>query len=88
MGETTATVAETRANFSKIAATVNVTGRPVTVFKELEVLGARGSRGEGLQGPHPQHRLVQAGRREHGHGEPQDRAAGRVGRPSRRRALR
>ena len=57
MGETTATVAETRANFSKIAATVNVTGRPVTVFKELEALGARGSRGEGLQGPHPQHRL-------------------------------
>lgn len=38
MGETTATVAETRANFSKIAATVNVTGRPVTVFKELEAL--------------------------------------------------
>ena len=33
MGETTATVAETRANFSKISATVNVTGRPVTVKK-------------------------------------------------------
>lgn len=33
MTELTATVAETRANFSKIAATVNATGRPVTVFK-------------------------------------------------------
>jgi len=33
MREMTATVAETRANFSKIAATVNATGRPVTVFK-------------------------------------------------------
>ena len=33
MIELTATVAETRANFSKIATTVNETGRPVTVFK-------------------------------------------------------
>ena len=33
MAEMTATVAETRANFSNIAATVRVTGRPVTVFK-------------------------------------------------------
>lgn len=33
MEELTATVAETRANFSKIATTVNATGRPVTVFK-------------------------------------------------------
>ncbi len=33
MSELTATVAETRANFSKIATTVNETGRPVTVFK-------------------------------------------------------
>ena len=33
MSEMTATVAETRANFSKIANTVNQTGRPVTVFK-------------------------------------------------------
>ena len=33
MKEMTATVAETRANFSKIANTVNQTGRPVTVFK-------------------------------------------------------
>ena len=33
MAEMTATVAETRANFSKIAATVRETGRPVTVFK-------------------------------------------------------
>ncbi len=33
MGELTATVAETRANFSKIASTVSATGRPVTVFK-------------------------------------------------------
>lgn len=33
MAELTATVAETRANFSKIAATVNATGKPVTVFK-------------------------------------------------------
>ena len=33
MDELTATVAETRANFSKIATTVNKTGRPVTVFK-------------------------------------------------------
>ena len=33
MGELTATVAETRANFSKIASTVNALGRPVTVFK-------------------------------------------------------
>ena len=33
MDELTATVAETRANFSKIAATVNTLGRPVTVFK-------------------------------------------------------
>lgn len=33
MNELTATVAETRANFSKIATTVNETGRPVTVFK-------------------------------------------------------
>ena len=33
MDEMTATVAETRANFSKIARTVNETGRPVTVFK-------------------------------------------------------
>jgi antitoxin (DNA-binding transcriptional repressor) of toxin-antitoxin stability system len=33
MNEMTATVAETRANFSKIANTVNQTGRPVTVFK-------------------------------------------------------
>lgn len=31
--EYTATVAETRANFSKIASTVNETGKPVTVFK-------------------------------------------------------
>ena len=33
MDELTATVAETRANFSKIASTVNELGRPVTVFK-------------------------------------------------------
>ncbi len=33
MTELTATVAETRANFSKIAATVRETGQPVTVFK-------------------------------------------------------
>ena len=33
MDEMTATVAETRANFSKIAHTVNETGRPVTVFR-------------------------------------------------------
>lgn len=33
MPELTATVAETRANFSKIASTVNKTGSPVTVFK-------------------------------------------------------
>lgn len=33
MTELTATVAETRANFSRIAATVNETGRPVTVFR-------------------------------------------------------
>ncbi len=33
MDELTATVAETRANFSKIATAVNATGRPVTVFK-------------------------------------------------------
>ncbi len=33
MGELTATVAETRANFSKIASTVSATGKPVTVFK-------------------------------------------------------
>ena len=33
MNEMTATVAETRANFSKIANTVSQTGRPVTVFK-------------------------------------------------------
>lgn len=33
MSELTATVAETRANFSRIAATVNETGRPVTVFR-------------------------------------------------------
>lgn len=33
MSELTATVAETRANFSRIAATVNRTGRPVTVFR-------------------------------------------------------
>ena len=33
MTEMTATVAETRANFSKIAATVRETGQPVTVFK-------------------------------------------------------
>ncbi len=33
MAELTATVAETRANFSKIAATVNATGKAVTVFK-------------------------------------------------------
>ena len=31
--ELSATVAETRANFSKIAATVSKTGRPVTVFR-------------------------------------------------------
>ena len=31
--EMTATVAETRANFSKIANAVNATGRPVTVFR-------------------------------------------------------
>lgn len=31
--ELTATVAETRANFSKIASTVSETGKPVTVFK-------------------------------------------------------
>ena len=33
MGELTATVAETRANFSKIAMVVNSTGKPVTVFR-------------------------------------------------------
>ena len=33
MAELTATVAETRANFSKIASTVNATGKPVTVFR-------------------------------------------------------
>lgn len=33
MAALTATVAETRANFSKIAASVSETGRPVTVFK-------------------------------------------------------
>ena len=33
MSELTATVAETRANFSKIASTVNALGKPVTVFK-------------------------------------------------------
>lgn len=33
MTELTATVAEARANFSKIAATVAETGQPVTVFK-------------------------------------------------------
>ena len=33
MAEMTATVAETRANFSKIAATVRETGRPVNVFE-------------------------------------------------------
>lgn len=33
MSELTATVAETRAHFSKIAATVRSTGKPVTVFK-------------------------------------------------------
>ncbi len=33
MPELTATVAETRANFSKIAATVFATKRPVTVFR-------------------------------------------------------
>lgn len=33
MAELTATVAETRANFSKIAATVNATGKAVTIFK-------------------------------------------------------
>lgn len=33
MSELTATVAETRANFSKIAATVSSTKQPVTVFR-------------------------------------------------------
>ena len=33
MSELTATVAETRANFSKIASTVNKTKKPVTVLK-------------------------------------------------------
>ena len=33
MAELTATVAEARANFSKIAAAVDATGRPVTVFR-------------------------------------------------------
>ena len=33
MAELTATVAETRANFSKIATCVERTGRPVTVFR-------------------------------------------------------
>lgn len=33
MEELTATVAETRANFSKIASTVSATKRPVTVFR-------------------------------------------------------
>lgn len=33
MSALTATVAETRANFSRIAAAVNATGKPVTVFK-------------------------------------------------------
>lgn len=33
MPDLTATVAETRASFSKIAAAVRETGRPVTVFK-------------------------------------------------------
>lgn len=33
MEELTATVAETRANFSKIATTVSTTKRPVTVFR-------------------------------------------------------
>lgn len=33
MTELTATVAETRANFSKIAGTVYATGKPVTVFR-------------------------------------------------------
>lgn len=33
MSELTATVAEPRAKFSRIAATVNETGRPVTVFR-------------------------------------------------------
>lgn len=33
MEELTATVAETRAHFSRIAAEVNATGKPVTVFR-------------------------------------------------------
>lgn len=33
MTELTATVAETRANFSKIASTVSETGKPVTIFR-------------------------------------------------------
>ncbi|WP_165053393.1 MULTISPECIES: type II toxin-antitoxin system Phd/YefM family antitoxin [unclassified Adlercreutzia] len=49
MSELTATVAETRANFSKIAATVNATGRPVTVFRNSKpwVLVAPVGRGYG-----------------------------------------
>ena len=49
MKELTATVAETRANFSKIAATVNALGRPVTVFKNSKpwVLVAPVDRGYG-----------------------------------------
>ena len=49
MYEMTATVAETRANFSKIANTVNQTGRPVTVFKNSKpwVLVAPVGRGYG-----------------------------------------
>ena len=49
MSELTATVAETRANFSKIASTVNALGKPVTVFKNSKpwVLIAPVGRGYG-----------------------------------------
>ena len=54
MAEMTATVAETRANFSKIAATVRETGQPVTVFKNSKpwVLVAPIESGYGDRIPH------------------------------------
>ena len=54
MTEMTATVAETRANFSKIAATVRETGQPVTVFKNSKpwVLVAPIESGYGDRIPH------------------------------------
>lgn len=49
MAELTATVAETRAHFSRIAAEVNSTGKPVTVFRKSKpwvVIAPVGSGGD------------------------------------------